>query len=109
MIIKKFNESTTDFKKLWCVVIRDEESYLYSSGCFTSEILAADYLIKYVNSKFNQEFEPFFDKDGNRFFTNLNENEDYEKCVDYCYEVILPEHYKEIKIIETELYSNPKI
>ena len=108
MRLRKFNESESKKSEtIWCVVMKDEEGYIFSNAAFTSEILAEDYFIKYVNNKYGQKFEPFFDKDGNRFFTSIDENPDLEKCLEYYDEEIYPN--QEIKIIETELYSNPKI
>ncbi len=82
MKIKKFNESITD-DNVYVVIITEvggniSDSY---SKCFDKEILAADYLIKWTNSYWEEKFEPFFEEDGTRLFISVDENPDYQKCL----------------------------
>jgi hypothetical protein len=45
--------------------------------------MAVDFIIKYVNSRYKMEFEPFFER-GDRLFTEVDENEDWENCISWC-------------------------
>lgn len=88
--IKPINESSSS--KIWAVIIKRENDTdffrsMEISGIkyFTSELNAADYLIKYVNKYFNphRKFEPMRDEDGTRFFLKVKENPDYKKALNY--------------------------
>ena len=123
MKIRKFNESYwkemklkwDSSPKIWCVVtgIKDvngiemeySPSSHFSCHCFNSEILAADYIIQYVNYFHSQKFESFFDKDdGSRFFINVDENDDYINCLLYCQENDI-----DIKILKGKQHNSPKV
>ena len=111
MKIQRFNErglNTTIY-----VVTIDDDIY-----AFTTEMLAADYLIKRVNQFITdnksytpyqwrgtdkKEFEPFYDTDGSRFFLTIDENEDYELCLEF-----LCDHDFKFNIDETTLYNTQK-
>jgi hypothetical protein len=74
---------------------------------------AADYYIEYINEDCDQKFEPFFDSNGDRFFTDIDENEDFEEAQQYVDE---NENDIDITILEIPLYSsiskgiaNPKV
>lgn len=89
MRIKKFNESTTDETiEVHCVITIDSDGYVMEDECkcFYEKMKAADYLIKEINRMHNTIYEPFYDSDGNRFFTSLNENDDLERCLDFLQE-----------------------
>lgn len=87
MKIKKFESHSTEEVDIWCVLSKFEDWAGQDSikviGCYSTEILAADKLIKYVNKHHKTNFEPFFDNDV-RLFTSVDENIDYERCVEYC-------------------------
>jgi hypothetical protein len=108
--IKNFSESGEQTTKIWCVIIVDPDSPfgIRSSynhcPCFTSEMLAADHVIKYVNSRYDQKFEPFLDKNGDRFFADIDENEDYDDCLEYCKDEGI-----KIDIEQSTLNSKPRI
>ncbi len=84
MKIKKFNESNSLDNHVYLVYISydggisEEESI-----CFDREILAADYLIKWINKIYGKNFEPFFEEDGTRLFLNISDNPDYQKCIEF--------------------------
>lgn len=87
MRLKRFNESTSEQERVFIVVIGNPDSYFGSDNfykCFTTFMLGADYVIKYINKKYSQNFEPYLDSDGNRFFLSVEENEDFERCLSYC-------------------------
>lgn len=83
MKIRKFNESNNDeIIEIHCVIVNDSFGYIMEDECkcFDVKMKAADYLIKEINREHDQKFEPFYDNDGSRFFTSLNENGDLERC-----------------------------
>ena len=108
MIIRKYNESyITKSEKSYFVIIHDLDDYFGVSSvtsvcCFPSEIMAADYVIKYTNYFYKTEFESFFEED-QRLFANIDENEDYENCLSY-----LRENEKKVIIKEGLSYKGPK-
>jgi hypothetical protein len=115
MKIKRFNESSSEemIKKwdndptIYCVIVRNSDFIddVYNLvHCFNSDMMAADYIIKYVNHYYNQDFEVYYDNDGNRFFSSLDENEDYELCNAYC-----REHDLKIQITDGCYHTTPKI
>lgn len=115
MKIKRFNEARSeemikkwnDAPKIYCVVEKDDSfgRDVYNKVlCFNSDMMAADYIIKYVNSYHNQEFEVYYDNDGGRFFSSLEENEDYELCEAYCKEYDI-----KIQMVEGIYHTTPKI
>ena len=114
MKIRKFNESWKKLSASWqeapmiyCVVEHDENfngNHYKRLQCFSSEMMAADYLIKYINYFHNQKFEPYFDEDGNRFFSNVDENDDYGICCSYCDELQLG-----ISVVEGAYHTQPKV
>jgi hypothetical protein len=100
MRIKKFNESTGETIEVHCVITNDSAGYIIEDECkcFYEKMKAADYLIKEINRVHNTVYEPFYDSDGNRFFTFLNENDDLERCLAF-----LEENNIDINIISVPL------
>ena len=43
---------------------------------------AIDYFIKLINEKYETDFEAFYEGD-TRLFTSVEENPDYDNCIDY--------------------------
>ncbi len=89
MKIKRFNESISDNQVVYCLILEDPFSLSgdeVKATCFTSEMLAFDHLIKWVNLNFEKNYEVFFDSDGNRFFSDINDNEDLDECESFCEE-----------------------
>jgi hypothetical protein len=105
--IKRFNESSDikSSKTIWCVLINDSDDYPMEDDCkcFYDQMHAADYYIEYINYYCEQKFETFFDEDGNRFFTSVEENEDFDEATLYVdsqgTDII------DITILEIPLYS----
>jgi chloramphenicol O-acetyltransferase len=89
MYIKKFNESNEEGKEkiteVHCVIMCDSGGHIMEDECkcFYDIMKAADYIIKEVNSEYDKDYESFYDEDGSRFFTNIDENEDWEECILY--------------------------
>lgn len=122
MRIKKFNEARSypktpsseemmkkwnDAPKVYCVVHKNDNfrDDVYNNVlCFNNDMMAADYIIKYVNYHHNQDFEVYYDNDGERFFSSLDENEDYELCEAYC-----KEHDIRISMVDGYYHTTPKI
>lgn len=105
MKIKRFNESISDNQVVYCLILEDPFSfsgYEMTTTCFTSEVLAFDHLIKWVNLKFEKDYDVFFDSDGNRFFSDVNDNEDLDACDLFCKE----ERIK-YEVIESTINSKP--
>ena len=86
--IKRFNESESSEKQeIWIAIVFNDEHVDFSFiSCFTTEMLAWDYIIKFINREHNQDFEPFLSDNGDRFFADIDENEDFKKCIDFCEE-----------------------
>lgn len=105
MTIKKFeSHSTAEAIDVWCVLVNFEDWRGQDSvkvvGCYSTEMLAADKMIKYVNKYHKTNFEPFFEN-GVRLFTSVEENPDYEVCVEYC-----EENRIVVYISNSKLYTN---
>ena len=105
MEIKKFESySTADAINVWCVLLSMEDwrgsDSIKCIGCYTTEMLAADRLIKFVNRNYKQNFEPFFE-DNTRLFTDITQNGDYDECINFCEEKSI-----NIYIDNTKLYTN---
>jgi len=101
MKIKKFNDNK--FKSnIWNITIQDENFGRYTTS-FSTEMLACDHYIKYINKTFNQKFETFLDDEGNRFFAAIDENEDYDFCRHYC-----RKNNISIDINKSEVHTKPK-
>ena len=85
MRIKKFNESEDRVIEVHCIIMHDSGGFVMEDECkcFYDKMKAANYLIKEINNEYEENFEPFYDDDGNRFFTSIEENEDWEKCLEY--------------------------
>lgn len=99
MRIKKFDDSET---YIWNITIEDEDGDKYTTS-FSSEMLACDHHIKYVNKVADQKFEPFLDDDGNRFFADIEENEEYDECLEYC-----SKNHINIDINRSKILTKPK-
>jgi hypothetical protein len=86
MKIKRFNESIERKGEIWVALIYsiDFPDKVSFSSSFPKEIMAYDFIIKYTNSFFKTKFEPFFDSDKERLFVEIEENEDWDNCVEYC-------------------------
>lgn len=85
MKIKRFNESTEKvIDKVFVVLSFDVGGFLEYDECksFSDQMLAADYFIKLINEKYETDFEAFYEGD-TRLFTSVEENPDYDKCIDY--------------------------
>jgi len=106
--LQNFNESLKKSNKIWCLIVADPDSQIGSNSryvcchCFTSEMLAADYFIRLINDVYEEEFESFFDDNGDRYFSDIIENEDYERCLEYCLE-----NQIKVDIIETNINPSP--
>lgn len=93
MKIKRFNESHSlqgieDSDKIYAFIVMDNGGFIEEdeSVAFHSMFDAVDYYIRWVNDSFDEDFEPMKDEDGTRFFTSVDENPDWEKCVEYAQE-----------------------
>lgn len=100
--IKYFKESLEDGNKVYILGIGNKYGYTYDEYlyyAYSSEMLAADHLIKYLNENEGQEFEPFFEDDI-RLFSSLDENDDWEECQLYCNENQIKYFIEECKYSE---------
>lgn len=105
MKIKKFNESSKKKEQNIYVVIHfNSGGYIIptKSKAFPNQMMAADYFIKSINDHHDKDFEPFYEN-GVRLFTSLDENEDYEKCINYAINV-----ESDIEISEFPFITNPE-
>jgi Fe-S-cluster-containing hydrogenase component 2 len=105
MIIKNFeSHSSNGVIDVWCVLVGSEDwrgvNTVKCIGCYTTEMLAADRMIRYINRQYDEEFERFFE-DGTRLFASIDENEDYEKCITFC-----EENHISVYVDNTKLYNN---
>lgn len=115
MKIKKFNESEAKpfyysihgnqintYTKIYVVLV-DSEGFgdVDEEECksFFKKYDAIDYFIKWVNKEYDQDFEPMTDDNGNRFFSEIEENPDYEMAINFIEE----NDSSIIKIIETSI------
>lgn len=102
-MMKKWN----DAPKIYCVVNKNDnfvDDVYQNIHCFKNDMMAADYIIKYVNYHYDQEFEVYYDNDGERFFSSLDDNEDYELCEAYC-----KEHDIKIQMVDGNYHTTPKV
>ena len=106
MRIKRFNEKKEEeeIKEIWVVIITDSGGFVHESHTksFKNEMMAADYFIKWVNLNEEKDFEPFYEGD-NRLFLEVDENPDWEECVEYCND----NEINEIEIVQIPILSNP--
>lgn len=107
MRIKKFNEdiSITESQIIYCVLIYTEDfmgNDVPKVTCYLTEMMAADHIIKYVNTIYNQDFEVFYE--GNdRLFSRPDDNEDFDHCLHY-----LMDKGIKAEIVESKLSNTPK-
>ena len=100
--IKYFKESLEDGGKIYILGINNRHGFRhddYFYYTYSSEMLAADHLIKYINDVEGQKFEPFFEGDV-RLFSSLDQNEDWEACELYCNENQIKYFIEECKYFE---------
>lgn len=91
--IKKYNESKEEDKpKLVYVVLKSGESF-----AFMNKMKAADKFIKLINGNYDTKFEPYYE-DGERLFTETDENPDFEKAIEY-----VAENEISIEILDIEI------
>jgi hypothetical protein len=101
MKIRKFNEATSIGEtKVWLAIYDDGENQNYR--VFSSKMLACDFIIKITNDTSGKEFEPFFDDNGDRFFSSIEENLDYQTCLDFN-----DDHFVKVDVIETVFRTKP--
>ena len=110
MKIKRFNENfeiqnwNKKSKMIYCIIVSDISGFIEdieenNSAAYDNLLDAANHYIKWVNYFEDTEFEPMKDEDGTRFFTSVEENEDWEKCIEHVEESGL-----NIKLIEIPLF-----
>lgn len=83
--IKRYNESKEDENKpklVYVVLKFDQGGFVDESFAFMDKMRAADKFIKLVNEEYETEFEPYYE-DGERLFTETDENPDFEKAMTY--------------------------
>ncbi len=76
------NESVTNNGDVWVVICTSYDGDIDEVKTFSNELSAADCYINLVNELFYQEFEPM-KEDGERLFSDPNQNEDYIKAIKY--------------------------
>jgi hypothetical protein len=105
MKIRKFNESSPlDIPSIYAVIVFDGGGFILEdeSKSFSNQMLAADYFIKEINDRYDKDFEPFYE-DGVRLFSSIEENEDYDKCINYSIE-----NECDVEIIQLPLLTKPE-
>lgn len=105
MKIKRFNESQDNEEIVYVVSYINEHSFSGDKKfikAFKTQMLAADYLIKFINDNYDTNYEPFYSSDNDRYFLSVDENEDFEKCLDFC-----DQNQIDIEICDTKLCSMP--
>lgn len=104
MKIKKFNEVNSlrsdGDKNIWVFIVHDSGGFVEEDECvaFNSKFDAVDHYINWVNDSYNTEFEPMAEN-GNRLFTSVDENPDWEKCLNYTIDNEIPIDLIEVPII----------
>lgn len=78
--IKSYNESISS--DAWVVICTSYDGDIDEVTTYMTEMSAADHYIKLVNEIFQQDFEPM-KEDGERLFSDPNQNEDYLKAIKY--------------------------
>lgn len=104
MRIRKFNESAKQEQNIYVVIKFDSGGFIIpeESKAFSNQMLAADYFIKSINDHHDKDFEPFYE-DGVRLFASIDENEDYDRCINYAINV-----ESDIEISEFPFITNPE-
>ena len=80
--IKEYKEVKEQVTKVYVVILFDVGGFVNESFAFTSHMKAADKFIELVNENYDTDFEPYYE-DGERLFTKVDENPDYEKAIQY--------------------------
>jgi hypothetical protein len=80
--IKEYKEVKEQVTKVYVVILFDVGGFVNESFAFTSHMKAADKFIELVNENYDTDFE-FYYEDGERLFSKVDENEDYEKAIQY--------------------------
>lgn len=114
MIIRRFNESQEKDNKdatVYCVSYVNRHSFSDDENhikIFTTRMMASDYLIKLINSEYETNYEPFYSSDNDRYFSSIDENMDFEKCLEFCSEKEIDIEIYDLKL-NTTPYNDPRV
>lgn len=98
--LKSFNESLSQDEVYGVYFSSINESDFFKSSSidkiklFKTHIKAADHVIRYLNERYRQNFEPMFEGD-NKLFLKVEDNPDYKKALDF-----IKENLKDLIYIE---------